>query len=246
MKAAESAGRAILDAIASGEFPIGSALPAEKALAERLGVSRLTVREAVSALAASGVLEVQQGRRNRIADTSRWSVLDPDVVAVRARVAGDSAAVVAELMEARRVLEIGIARLAATRISEQQIAELEETIATMRDEIDGDVDVSARADIRFHEVIVEAAGNPFLSGAFAPLQQMLLAVRLRTAALRPVRIDAIGWHARILEALREGDAEATAAAMSGHMDQTVEATGAITLVGEPDEGARARTEEKTA
>lgn len=223
---------ALLEAIASGEFGVGAELPSETQLAELFSVSRLTVRESVSTLAAAGVLEVRQGRRNRVALLSDWSVLDPQVVAVRSRLTGDSPAVVADLMEARRVLEVGMARLAAERISDGQVAELEETLAQMRRELDGNAERSAHADMRFHEVIGVAAGNAFLVGAFHPLQQMLLAVRLRTSASRGVRDDAIFWHERILTALRARDPEAAAQAMDGHMDQTGDATLGISL-GDP-------------
>lgn len=234
MKASDRAQRAMLEAIADGDLPIGSDLPSEAQLAERFGVSRLTMREAVGSLADRGVLDVRQGRRNRIADPSGWSVLDPDVMAVHARLADDSPAVIASLMEARQVLEVGIARLAAERISEAQLEQLEDALAVMRAEIDRDGDASARADIAFHDVIVDAAGNPFLTGAFTPLQAMLLAVRMRTSASRQVRADAIAHHERILAALRARDADAAASAMAAHMEQTRGATAAISLARTPD------------
>ncbi|WP_165831673.1 FadR/GntR family transcriptional regulator [Brachybacterium endophyticum] len=229
MKASTRAAQALLEAIGEREFAVGSELPSEARLAERLEVSRLTVREAVSGLVGRGVLDVQQGRRNRIAAVEQWSVLDPEVVAVRARLSEDSGELVSELMEARRVLEVGIAELAASRITDEQIAALESTLTTLRTELDGDVDRTAEADVRFHEIIIEAAGNPFLTGAFAPLQKMLLEVRRRTSSTREVREAAIAWHERLIAALQDRDPAATAQAMSGHMDQTVRATPGIQL-----------------
>lgn len=235
MKAPLRVQRALLAAIAAGEYGVGAELPSEAQLAERFSVSRLTVRESISALAAAGVLEVQQGRRNRIAAISDWSVLDPEVVSARSRLTGDSPALVTDLMEARRVLEVGMARLAAEHISPAHIAELEESLSEMRHELDGNAERSAHADIRFHEVIAAAASNAFLTGAFHPLQQMLLAVRIQTSSSREVRADAIAWHERILAALRAGDVEATARAMNGHMDQTANVTLGISLGGSLDE-----------
>lgn len=228
-KASDRVTRQVLGALAAGEYSVGEALPAEAQLAERFEVSRLTVRESMSALAAAGVLEVQQGRRSRIAPIERWSVLDADVVAARAKLAGDSSRLVAELMQARRVLEVALARLAAAHISPEQLRELDETLLRMRRELDGDVEQSVSADLRFHQVIAEAAPNAYLQAAFAPLQQMLLTVRRRTSSSRTVREDAIYWHSRVIEALRAGDADAAEAAMTGHMDQTVGATAGISL-----------------
>ncbi len=229
MKAPDRARGEILEAIAAGELVVGDPLPSEAHLAERCGVSRLTVREAVSTLAAAGVLDVQQGRRGRIAPPERWSVLDPAVLAVRARLTGDTAAVVAELMDARRVLEVGIARLAAPRITETHLESLRRQIEIMEAEVDGDAERTARADVAFHEVIVDAAANPYLTGAFAPLQEVLLSVRVRTSTPRPVRVAAIGWHRTLLDALAARDADAAERAMSGHMEQTAAATDGVSL-----------------
>ncbi|MEL4505268.1 FCD domain-containing protein [Luteococcus sp. H138] len=232
MKAAERAKHAVLEALATGEFPVGEELPAEARLAERFGVSRLTIRETIGSLAASGVLEVQQGRRNRIAPVSRWSVLDPEIVAVHARLEGDTSILVQDLMESRRVLEVGMTRLAALRITDEELSALDEQIQLMRDNLDSAdaVKASALADIRFHEIILEAAHNRFLIEAFRTLAQMLLRVRLETSRTRQVRLDALGWHQQILAALRTHDEEAAARAMAAHLDQTVAAAQRISLV----------------
>ena len=203
MKAPDRVRTQILEAIAEGELVVGDPLPAEARLAERFGVSRLTVREAVSTLAAAGVLAVQQGRRGRIAPVGDWSVLDPAVLAVRARLTGDTASVVAELMQARHVLEVGIARLAAPRITEDHLEALRAQLTIMEEEVDGDAERTARADVAFHDVIVEAAANPYLT--------------------------AIGWHRPLLDSLAARDPDAAARAMAGHMEQTAAATDGITL-----------------
>lgn len=231
MKASQRTRHAILEALAAREFEVGEELPAETRLAERFGVSRLTLRETLGSLAASGILEVQQGRRNRVAPVTEWSVLDPEVVAVRAQLDDDTTHLVQDLMEARRVLEVGMARLAATRITAHEIAALEEQLAAMEGHLDApSPEESAQADIRFHEIILQAAHNPFLSEAFHTLAQMLLHVRRETSRSTQVRREALAWHRRILAALREHDAESAADAMAQHMDQTLTATRQIRLV----------------
>ncbi|WP_460705856.1 FadR/GntR family transcriptional regulator [Luteococcus sediminum] len=231
MKASQRTRQEILGALAAGEFDVGKELPAETRLAERFGVSRLTMRETLGSLASSGILEVQQGRRNRIAPMTEWSVLDPEVVAVRAQLDDDTAQMVQDLMEARRVLEVGMARLAATRITPEQLSALEEQVRLMEEHLDSpSPEESAQADIRFHEIILQAAQNPFLSEAFGTLSQMLLQVRRETSRSTQVRREALAWHRRILAALREHDAESAADAMAQHMDQTLTATRQIRLV----------------
>lgn len=232
MKASERTRQQILEALAAREFTVGEELPAETRLAERFGVSRLTMRETLGSLATAGILEVRQGRLNRIAPVAAWSVLDPQIVEVRARLEGDTSKLVLALMEARRVLEVGMSRLAAARITDEELAALEEQVEVMRRNVDSPdcVEVSAMADIRFHEIILDAAHNPFLREAFQTLAQMLLRVRRETSRSRQVRLEALGWHDRILAALRDHDEQAAAAAMASHMDQTLEATREISLL----------------
>lgn len=232
MKASERTRQEVLEALAAGDFVVGEELPSEAQLAETFGVSRLTMRETLGSLAAAGILEVRQGRRNRIAPVERWSILDPEVVTVRARLEGDTTGLVQDLMEARRVLEVGMTHLAATRITDEELTALEEQVQVMRAHVDAPdcVETSAHADIRFHEIILEAAHNPFLIEAFRTLSQMLLRVRLETSRSRQVRLDALDRHQRILAALRAHDEEAASRAMHEHMDQTLRATQRISLV----------------
>ena len=222
--AARRALEGILSLIMEGDLAPGDPLPSDAALAEQLGISRLSVREAIASLAADGALEVRQGRRSRLAPIEAWSPLNPDLMRVRYRLAPDADNLMEQLLEARGVLETEIARLAAVRISPDQIARLEHELDTMRAHLEvDDQQESARADIRFHDVLVEASGNVYLAGAFAPLGRILLAVRLRTSATREVRAQAIHWHAEILQAMRAHDPDEAVRCMREHMRQTLRA-----------------------
>ncbi|MCB4209195.1 FadR/GntR family transcriptional regulator [Arthrobacter sp. UM1] len=234
MKMSEAAAQRILGGIADGSFPIGEELPAEAVLAEECAVSRLTVREAVTSLASRGVIEVRHGRRGRVAPLESWSVLDPDVLALRSRLSPAPEGLVGQLLEARRVLEVSLARLAAERITSSELGSLRDCLAEMkRADADGDSARSAHADLEFHRGVAAAADSAFLAGAFSALDQVLVAARLKTAASSEARAGAIRWHARILEALGAGDAEAAADAMEGHMDQAVRASSGLDLGEDP-------------
>jgi DNA-binding FadR family transcriptional regulator len=231
MKMSEQAAERILEDIARGDLRAGEELPSEATLAETYGVSRLTVREAVSSLANRGVVDVRHGKRSVVAPVERWSVLDPQVLTVRGRMADNSEALVGELMEARLVLEVALSRFAAERATEDQLDQLRAHLQTMQDTVDDDgPQASARADLEFHRCIAEAAGNAFLAGSYEPLEKVLMAVRMQTSSSRAVREDAIMWHQRILEALETRDPDAAAAAMEGHMGQTMAATQGLRLV----------------
>ena len=237
MKMADVAVRAILARIVSGEFSVGAALPSEAALAADLQVSRLTAREAIRDLAASGVIEVVQGRNNRVCPTNQWSVLSAPVVEALAHIEETSDTLLADLLEARRALEVPIVRLAATRMSAEHLEQLRDSVRVMEEtEMDSSraaVYANVQADIRFHETIIEASGNTFLIAVYAPLHDMLEIVRLHTSSVQEIRSWALKHHRAILAALEDRDPDAAAAAMSAHMDQTFEAHRSVDLTRSP-------------
>lgn len=214
----------ILEGIANGTYIPGDEMPAEAELATTYKVSRLTAREAVKALANRGVLTVRHGKKALIAAPEHWSTLDPQLARIRGSLLGDDQAWALQLMEARHILEVGSAALAATRISAEQLATLNECINTMKTaDAQDDIDASVEADMAFHSTILKAADNEYLSASYTPLEEILRSVRFETSSTTQVRKDAIHWHTRILEGLRTGNAEEARAAMHGHMQQTINA-----------------------
>lgn len=221
MSRADRAARAILEDIARGKHPVGSELPAEADLAASLDVSRLTLREAVKSLAAKGVVVVRHGKRAQVADPDSWDLLDAELMTLRGTLRGEERQLALKMMEVRRIVEVGAAELAAGRISDSRLAVLAEQIEIMdRAGAADDVETVVAADLRFHQLIVEAAENEYLLATYRPLTEVLQAVRLRTSASPSVRADADHWHRRVLEALRARQPDAAIAAMEGHMRQT--------------------------
>jgi GntR family transcriptional repressor for pyruvate dehydrogenase complex len=211
----------ILDDVLSGRYGVGTALPSESELAEESGLSRLTVREAVKTLRSKGVLRVVQGRGTYVAPTSEWSVLDPTLLIARSAAQADSLLLPLKLIEARRLVEVGVAELAATRRGEKDISRLEETLEEMRTaSIAKDVGTFVRADIAFHQVILDAADNAFVAGIFDPLAQILRLTRYQTSAHAAVRRHAIAHHGNILQAIAAADPTAARQAMHAHIVQT--------------------------
>jgi GntR family transcriptional regulator, transcriptional repressor for pyruvate dehydrogenase complex len=130
-----------LEGLIFGGFEPGEALPSEGKLAEALGVSRLTVREATRTLAARGLLEITQGRRPRVAAPNGALIGDFFKMAVRR----DQRALL-DLLDVRRALEVHIAALAASRATKSDIADMEMSIKVMRSaENESEVFRSARA-----------------------------------------------------------------------------------------------------
>src|SRR6266542_5944046 len=191
-----------LEGLIFDSFEPGDTLPAEGKLAEALGVSRLTVREATRTLQARGLLEVTQGRRPRVAAPNGALLGDFFEIAVRR----DPRALL-DLLDVRRALEVHIAALAASRATKSDIADMEMSINVMRAAED-ESEVFHGADIRFHENLAAASGNRmlvFLIEAFAdPLRES----RLRSFAGHRARgggiEDVIQQHQAILDAVKAG------------------------------------------
>ena len=203
--------------IFSGLEP-GEALPSEGQLAETLGVSRLTVREATKTLAARGLLEISKGRRPRIAAPNGALLGDFFQSAVRR----DPRALL-DLIEVRRALEVHMAVLAARRATRADLADMEMSIEAQRRAGD-DSEAFHAADVRFHENLAAASGNRlivFLIEAFAePLRES----RLRSFAGHQARgggvEDVIQQHQAILDAVEGRNPKTAAKAMRDHLEQT--------------------------
>lgn len=213
----------IVNDILAGKYSPNSPLPSETELAERSGVSRLTVREAVKALSAKQVVRVEHGRGTFVNQPSEWSVLDPVLLIARSSYEEDRLALPRKLIEARRVVEVAVAELAAQRRTTDDLAGLEASLTMMREAaLRGDVTSFVAADIAFHQRVMDAAGNNFITSLFDPLSKILQLTRHQTSAHAPVREHAIVHHQHILDALRRGTPVRAGRAMRDHMNQTEE------------------------
>jgi DNA-binding FadR family transcriptional regulator len=208
---------AVVARVESGEFSAGKRLPPEDDLAAELDVSRLSLREAVRALAGAGVLEVRRGAGTFVTD------LSPDRL-VRASgtfldLVGEQG--VAELFECRRVLEPGATALAATRIDEAALQDLQDRIERMRGLSEPERLVAE--DLDFHAAIATAAGNATLAALTAAVAGRTARVRIWRAV---VEHDVLSWthdqHTAILRALRARDSLAAWTAATTHVIEVEE------------------------
>jgi GntR family transcriptional repressor for pyruvate dehydrogenase complex len=207
-----------LEEIIFSRFEPGETLPSEAQLAEALGVSRLSVREATRALEARGLLELSKGRRPRIAAPSGSLVGDFFKSALRR----DPRALL-DLLEIRRALEVHIAALAARRASRRHIADLELSINAMR-AAGEEFEAFHTADVRFHENLAAASGNDMLVFLIEAFAEPLRASRQRSFAGHEARggrvDDVILQHAAILDAIKARNSKQAAQAMREHLQQT--------------------------
>jgi GntR family transcriptional repressor for pyruvate dehydrogenase complex len=152
---------------------------------------------------------------------NRWTDLSALVRVATARRSSADGVVARRLIEARRVIEVGAAELAAARRGDADLDALEATLGGMRAAAAaGDVDSFVTADIAFHSAILDAAGNVFLAALLDPLAQLLVEGRRETSAHAEIRAHAIEYHEAILGAIRSGSPQRASEAMREHMDQT--------------------------
>ena len=205
---------ALVARIGNGLLVPGQRLPPEQALADDLDVSRLSLREAVRALASSGVLEVRRGAGTFVSDLRPERLLGP-LATFLDLVDGDG---IAELFECRKIIEPGGTALAATRIDDAGLGRLQEHVDRMAGLRDPEELVAE--DLAFHADIVAASGNATLTSLSTSVAQRTARARIWRAA---VELDVLAWthdqHVAILRALRSGDAQAAWVAATTHVTE---------------------------
>jgi len=210
-----------IDDIVSGKSPPGSLLPSEIELAEREQVSRLTVREAIAVLKTKRVLDVKHGRGTLVNPIALWSPFDPALLAARSGNSVGAGVLPRKLIETRRLVEVGVAELAAARRSEKDLEAMRDAHQKMKDS-GNDADEFTGADIAFHQAVMASASNAFIAALFDPIKQLVWQARRQTKEYMHIRSHAIVAHERIFKAIRDQDPEAARWAMHDHLVQTEE------------------------
>ncbi|HEX6502733.1 MAG TPA: FadR/GntR family transcriptional regulator [Terriglobales bacterium] len=203
----------IEESILKGALKPGDQLPAERDLAERFGVSRTAVREAVKALREKGLVEAYSGRGTFITNGTSHAIRQS--LDLMTRIGPDGSA---QLAEVRAMLEPEIAALAASRADEQHLATMREAVAVM-DRSGGDADAYIEADLDFHLALAEAAANPVILSLIDSIVGLLREQRLGIFNVDRGPQRGQLHHKRILEAVEQRDAEKARAAMRDHLQQ---------------------------
>ncbi|MDQ1112475.1 GntR family transcriptional repressor for pyruvate dehydrogenase complex [Microbacterium testaceum] len=196
--------------ILAGVLKPGDRLATERELAEQLVVSRSAVREALLRLQSAGLVERRQGSGTRV------SARVP-ISAALASWGDDEQTSIAAASEFRTVVEPQIARLAATRIDDAQLDELEAVVVESSTVLDGQR--SVQLDIAFHAGVAAATRNPLLASLSELTVSWTLEARLFSHVAADGRRLSHEGHARVLRALRAANPDAAEAAMRVHLDE---------------------------
>jgi DNA-binding FadR family transcriptional regulator len=198
--------------ITSGTWAIGGRIPTEAELAHLTGTSRNTVREAVQSLVHAGLLERRQGSGTYVLAASEMAG------AVSRSVAGAHRM---HVLEVRRALEVGAARLAAQRRTPEEVAETHRLIAARNAASrEGNLDGIVAYDVLLHRAIVSASHNPVLIELYENFLGAL-GESVRTSLALHGRIDE-AEHQDLLAAIEAGDGERAASEAACDLDIMIE------------------------
>jgi DNA-binding FadR family transcriptional regulator len=200
--------------IHSGEWTLNQRIPSEPELMHGLGVSRGTLREAIKALAHSGMLEVRRGDGTYVRATSEMS-------GAARRMYQDHSN--EHIVEVRFGLDTQAARLAARHATAHDVAALR-ALLTARDEAwnAADYDGWARADWGFHERVAQASGNPLLHELYVSFGDVFHQDLLKQQ--RGGRLDGLNFegHGALVDAIEAHDAEAAVASVNQNLHACAE------------------------
>lgn len=203
--------------IRQGQLLPGDRLPSERELCELLGVSRVTVREALRVLESSGLLDVKVGAKGGAFVTAPSGDRIRDGIADLVAASSLSAS---EVTEAREVLELGIVPLVCARATEEDLADLDELVAMARDALKRDeytMDMSAE----FHIRVARCAHNGAVKLIVESLRNALLLSMEQAKRTAPhMGRKGVEEHATFVEAVRNRDVERASATMFEHLERT--------------------------
>ncbi len=205
----------LLRHLLSGAVKPGERLPPERQLATMFGVGRSTVRDALKLLAHHGVLRIRPGDGTYFQDTP--SQLLPQSIEW-GLLLGERQ--IQDLVEARRYIEVIVARLAAERRNEQTIQALAALLEEMQ-EANTDYARFIEADIAFHKLLSEASGNSVFADVLSRIHLLLRVWIQRVFQDAGETAYSYRRHLAIFKAIEAGDADAAEQAMAEHMESAI-------------------------
>ena len=217
----------ILGLISEKKLKPGDRLPPETELAAMLSVSRPSLREALRALSVMNVVETRQGSGTYVTS------LQPELLVEHLDfVFSLDVSTFIQLLQARSVIEPGISEIAASQITDEEIAELEAVVAQSERSRD-DPHAFMMADADLHQLIAHASRNPILIRFMESIGRLGLASRRRTTQLPGVVDQVLEDHRAIIQALKARDPLAAREAMRRHLE-AIQSRLEMAM-GEPDE-----------
>jgi GntR family transcriptional regulator, transcriptional repressor for pyruvate dehydrogenase complex len=194
----------------------GEKLPSERELAESLGVSRSSIRDAIRSLELVGLVEPRQGSGTVVREISADTVMNPLANVLRYKVE-----LVTELIDFRKMLEPPLAARAATHATDEELGEMEEILRRQETKFRGG-ELAIEEDSEFHYAIAMASGNSVVLKMLDFVMDLLRDTRERSLQTEGRPQKSLAGHRKILAAVKKRDAEGAKAAMRRHIEDVEE------------------------
>lgn len=206
----------LVDAVVSGHWATGALLPPEADLCRSFDVSRTVVRESIKVVQEKGLVRIVHGRGTIVTDQREWNMIDETVLESMIRQDG-TLTILDELVTVRSALEREMAANAARLASPEDKARLAAELRTMEASVD-DIPAFAEADVRFHDVVMDASGNRLSRAIVTSIHDKARTSTSYHGAYSTATIQqTLAEHAAVQEAIERGDPAAAGAAMAAHI-----------------------------
>jgi GntR family transcriptional regulator, transcriptional repressor for pyruvate dehydrogenase complex len=212
-KLSETVAEQLLEAFR--DLPPGTKVPSERELTKDLGVGRSTVREALNGLAVLGVLTIRHGQGAFIAENAVTKEA-PDAALTAALERGETR----EYVEARLLVEVEVARLAAERRTDEDLQRIEDALAVQEKSLSAaDIDATLGVAVSFNVLLAESAHNEILAAMIHTFVQLMAERGPKLYALPGFGDWDLTEHRGIYEAVRNQDGDRAASLMRNHIEQ---------------------------
>ncbi len=195
------------------DLPPGTKVPSERQLTKELGVGRSTVREALNGLAMLGIVEIRHGQGVFVTGDEA-QIGEPSAIT-----AALERGVTNEFIEARLIVEVEVARLAARRRTDEDIARLEAALKVQEARLKGTIDDLVDVAASFNVLLAEAAHNEVLAAMIQSFVSLMVERGPRVYALEGFSEWDLQEHRGLLEAVRDRDPERAARLMREHIEE---------------------------
>jgi GntR family transcriptional regulator, sialic acid-inducible nan operon repressor len=204
--------------ITSGEYGPGDAMPSERDLMDRFGVGRPAIREAMQALASSGLISINHGERARVQQLTAKSIFQQVELSANILLSASPDSL-EHLKQARRFFEAGMTRQAAEKATQADVDRLAETIQMQESSV-GDAVAFITHDMRFHTEIAAISGNPIFEAVSEAMLGWLRQYHVQLLRIAGKENLTLSEHRRILKHIASNDPDAAEKMMMQHLDRS--------------------------
>lgn len=215
LKAYEQIADQLKEAVVSGELKPGDSLPSESEMAKRFGVGRSTIREALKVLQVAGLVNTSRGVTGSIISFPSSEAMAISLRDTFTLLLGFKSTTIDQLTEAREIIEVPCAGLAAVRRTQKDLVAMEESIPTNLGSTPWEEFVAY--DAKFHKAIAKAASNEVLGLAMSSIHQVLQSLLVQTAFEKDFIELVLDQHRVILDAIKRQDPEFARTAIRDHL-----------------------------